>query len=87
MKKLYLDVCTLCRPFDNQNLMRIRFETDAYFLILSGIQRKKYDLIVSPIHFKETESIEDIREKVQVVIIMENNPIMILIKSKTELKY
>lgn len=67
MKKLYLDVCTLCRPYDNQNLMRIRFETDAYFLILSSIQRKKYNMIVSPIHFKEIESIEDIPEKVQVI--------------------
>lgn len=67
MKKLYLDICTLCRPFDNQNLMRIRFETDAYFLILSSIQRKKYNMIVSPIHFKEIESIEDIPEKVQVI--------------------
>lgn len=72
MKKLYQDVSTLCRPFDNQNLMRIRFETDAYFLILSSIQRKKYDLIVSPIHFKEIESIEDIREKVQVIQLLNN---------------
>lgn len=47
--------------------MRIRFETDAYYLILSGIQRKKYEMIVSPVHFKEIESIEDIREKVQVL--------------------
>lgn len=67
MKKLYLDVCTLCRPFDNQNLMRIRFETDAYYLILNGIQRKKYEMLVSPVHFKEIENIEDVREKVQVL--------------------
>ncbi|OIO22143.1 MAG: hypothetical protein COZ80_02750 [Ignavibacteria bacterium CG_4_8_14_3_um_filter_37_9] len=67
MKRLYLDVCTLCRPFDNQNLMRIRFETDAYYLILDGIQRKKYEMIVSPVHYKEIESIEDVREKVQVL--------------------
>ena len=31
---LYLDVCTLCRPFDDQNMMRIRLETDSYHLIL-----------------------------------------------------
>ena len=67
MKKLYLDVCALCRPFDNQNLMRIRFETDAYYLILNGIQKNKYQMIVSPVHFKEIESIEDVREKVQVL--------------------
>ena len=67
MKKLYLDVCTLCRPFDNQNLMRIRLETDAYFIILQSIQRKKYEMIVSPVQFNEIESIEDIKEKIQVL--------------------
>lgn len=65
MKKLYLDVCTLCRPFDNQDLMRIRLETDAYYLILDGIQRKKYEMVVSPVHYKEIENIEDVREKIQ----------------------
>jgi hypothetical protein len=65
--KLYIDVCALCRPFDNQNLMRIRFETDAYYLILDSIQKKKYEMIVSPVHFKEIESIEDVREKIQIL--------------------
>jgi len=39
-KRLYLDVCTLCRPFDDQNMMRIRLETDAFYLILRNIQNK-----------------------------------------------
>lgn len=67
IKKLYLDVCTLCRPFDDQNQMRIRLETDAYYLILNGIQRKKYEMIVSPVHFKEIEAVEETREKIQVI--------------------
>ncbi|VAX31569.1 hypothetical protein MNBD_NITROSPIRAE03-72 [hydrothermal vent metagenome] len=25
-KKLYIDVCTLCRPFDDQDIMRIRLD-------------------------------------------------------------
>jgi predicted nucleic acid-binding protein len=66
MKKLYLDVCTLCRPFDNQNSMRVRLETDAYYLILHSIQSKKFELIVSPAHQKEIEDIGDSREKIQV---------------------
>lgn len=65
MKKLYLDVCTVCRPFDNQNNMRIRLETDAYYLILNGIQNNIYEMMISLMHFKELESIEDIREKIQ----------------------
>jgi predicted nucleic acid-binding protein len=66
MKKLYLDVCTLCRPFDNQNLMRVRLETDAYYLILDSIQSKKYEMIISPALEKEIEDIGDSREKIQV---------------------
>jgi hypothetical protein len=38
----YLDVCTLCRPFDDQNMMRIRLETDSYHLILQAIQDGEY---------------------------------------------
>jgi predicted nucleic acid-binding protein len=71
MKKLYLDVCTLCRPFDNQNLMRIRLETDAYYLILNAIQKKKYELVTSPMHFKEVESIKDIQEKIQIIHLLD----------------
>lgn len=71
MAKLYLDVCTICRPFDNQNNMRIRLETDAYFLILNGILRNDYEMIISSMHLKEIESIEDVREKFQVVQLMD----------------
>ena len=69
--KLYLDVCTLCRPFDDQNMMRIRLETDALFLILRGIQNKIYEMVVSPIHLKEIEDIEDIYERLDVTILLD----------------
>ena len=71
MKKLYLDVCTLCRPFDNQNDMRIRLETDAYFLILNAIQNRRYEMIISVMHSKELESIEDIKERIQIVQLLD----------------
>ena len=69
--KLYLDVCTIRRPFDNQNNMRIRLETDAYYLILNGIQRKRYEMVISTMHLREVESIEDIKEKVQIVNLLD----------------
>lgn len=62
-KKLYMDVCTLCRPFDDQNVLRIRIETDALYLILFNIQKLNYEMIVSPVHFKEIEAIENVQEK------------------------
>jgi hypothetical protein len=45
---LYLDVCLLCRPFDDQQQMRIRLETDAYKLIRQSIQEQRYPLLRSP---------------------------------------
>jgi predicted nucleic acid-binding protein len=71
MKKLYLDVCTLCRPFDNQKDMRIRLETDAYFLILHAIENKRYEMIVSSMHSKELESIPDIKERIQIIHLLD----------------
>jgi len=41
MKILYLDVCALCRPFDDQNQLRIRLETDY-------LQSSKIELIFLP---------------------------------------
>ena len=70
MKRIYLDVCTLCRPFDNQSMMRIRLETDAYYLILKSIQDRTFEIIVSPVHFKEIEAIEDIYERIELTVLL-----------------
>ena len=70
VKKLYFDVCTLCRPFDDQNAMRIRIETDAYYLMLQAIQNKKYELIISPVHFEEVNAIEDFQERYEVLALI-----------------
>lgn len=71
MKNIYLDVCAMCRPFDDQSLMRIRLETDAFFLILRGIQNGNYDMIVSPVHQKEIDSIEDFYERIELKSLLE----------------
>ena len=69
-KTVYLDVCTLCRPFDDQTMMRIRLETNAYYLILQAIQDAKYDMVVSPVHFEETQAIGDAQERREIVAIL-----------------
>ena len=66
-KKIYLDVCTLCRPFDDQNRMRIRLETDAYYLIVQAIQDEGYEMMVSPVHFEEVNAIEEFQEKYEIL--------------------
>jgi predicted nucleic acid-binding protein len=71
VKKLYLDVSTLCRPFDDQSAMRIRLETDAYYLILQNIQNGRYELVVSPVHLNEIGAIEDLHERLKVELLLE----------------
>jgi predicted nucleic acid-binding protein len=63
MKTLYLDVCTYCRPFDNQDALRVRLETEAFYLILQHIQQNHYQSVVSPVHIKEIDAIENIEER------------------------
>ncbi len=65
--KLYLDVCTLCRPFDDQYGMRIRLETDSYFLIMQAIQNGTYDLLYSKAHEKEIAAISDLLERTEII--------------------
>jgi hypothetical protein len=47
-KRIYLDVCALCRPFDDQAQIRIRLETEAVQLILSYVKSGDLDLVISP---------------------------------------
>ena len=66
MKRLYLDVCTYCRPFDNQNFLRIRSETDAFYLITQYIKKGQYQAVVSKVHFKEVSAIISLKKRVEI---------------------
>ena len=70
-KTLYLDICTLCRPFDDQSLMRIRLETDAYYLILQALQDAKYRMVVSPVHIEEANAISDVEERQEILSVLD----------------
>lgn len=65
-KRLYIDVCTLCRPYDDQSLLPIRLETEAYYLIMSHVERGRYVAVVSPVHFAEVADTEDRCQRVEV---------------------
>jgi len=45
--KIYLDVCTYNRPFDNQSRMQIRLETESKLYIQASIRKKRYLLVWS----------------------------------------
>ena len=81
-KRIYLDVCALCRPFDDQTQMRIRLETDAVQLILSHIRAGNLTLIVSPAHMIEIGAIEDLTEREHLFSILRQvgNPVTFELK-------
>lgn len=68
---IYLDVCALCRPFDNQQYLRIRMETESVNLILANVKKGKYKLLISPVHTKEIKAIPDIYERIQLKTVLD----------------
>jgi len=71
LKKIYLDVCSLCRPFDDQSFIRIRLETDAVNLIMAYVQNGVFKLLASPVHLHEISAISDIPERIQLEMLLE----------------
>jgi hypothetical protein len=69
---VYLDVCALCRPFDDQLFLRIRLETDAVNLIMSKVLAGQIILVVSSVHFAEIRAIPDNMERLQLLSIVKN---------------
>ncbi len=63
VKQIYLDVCALCRPFDDQTHMRVRLEAEAVQLILSHVRADNLRLVVSPVHDVEIAAIPDPTER------------------------
>jgi predicted nucleic acid-binding protein len=64
--KIYLDVCCLCRPFDDQTLGRIRLEVAAVHEILHRCTTREYTLVTSEAIAEETSKIPDARKRLRV---------------------
>lgn len=71
LKLIYLDVCALSRPFDEQDYLRIRLETEAVNLILSKVKEGYYRLLVSSAHVKEIKAIPDIFERIELQTLLD----------------
>lgn len=70
-RRIYLDVCALCRPFDDQSQIRIRLETEAVQLILSHVRAENLSLIVSPVHDAEITAIGDLAERTHLQVMLQ----------------
>lgn len=77
MKKIYLDVCALCRPYDDQTYTRIHLENIAVQLILGSVEKGLYHLVYSPVHEKEIFSISDDFERYDLFYLLRENAIKI----------
>ena len=51
---IYPDICTLCRPFDDQAQPRVWLETHALCVILNLVELGQLEMVRSPIHELET---------------------------------
>lgn len=69
-RKIYLDVCTLCRPYDDQTYLRVRMETSAVHLILSAVEKSKFKLVWSPVHLKEIEATANEVERAELLYLI-----------------
>ena len=63
--KVYLDVCCLCRPFDDQQNKKIRLETEAILAILDRCTRD-WELIGSVVIDDEVSLIVDVERRLKV---------------------
>lgn len=64
--KIYLDVCCLNRPFDDQTQNRIRLEAEAILLILADIQAGNWEWASSEVVIDEIEQTPDPKRRERV---------------------
>lgn len=60
----------MCRPFDDQQQVRIHLETSAVELILAHIRYGEIELIVSPVHEVEIDAIDEVEERQQLLLLL-----------------
>jgi len=64
--KIYMDVCCLCRPFDDQTSGRIRLEVTAVQEIIRRCAMQEFSLVTSEAIDEELSKIPDIRKRLRV---------------------
>jgi len=67
--RIYLDVCCLNRPFDDQTQENIHLETEAVLIILSNISSKRWELVGSEVIDFEISKILDMERQKKVELL------------------
>jgi len=79
---VYLDVCALNRPFDDQQQIRIRLETDAVLLILANVRTQALRLCMSPVHQVEIAAAPDPARKRSVQTMLNDLGVQVTVDRK-----
>jgi len=69
-RRVYLDMCALNRPLDDQNQMRIRLEADAVLLILGHVRARTISMVVSPAHVGEVEANPEVTKREHILLVL-----------------
>lgn len=56
MRRVYLDVCSLCRPFDDHRFDAVRIEAEAVAIILRKFDRREWLWVASDVVTYELEA-------------------------------
>ena len=70
MHRIYLDVCCLNRPFDDQEQDRVRLESEAVLLILKHCETGEWRWVSSPVVHHEVDAIpnRDRRHRINTIL-------------------
>ena len=69
--RIYLDVCCLNRPFDDQTQDRIRLETEAVLLILSRVATDEWQWVSSSVVTAEVKQTPDATRRQRLLLLLE----------------
>ncbi|EKQ69195.1 hypothetical protein OsccyDRAFT_1813 [Leptolyngbyaceae cyanobacterium JSC-12] len=79
MLRIYLDVCCLNRPFDDQSQARIRVETEAVLAILERCETGEWELTISEVVEIEVAQIADPdrRQRIEEAMLMARSRLIV----------
>ncbi len=69
MEKIYLDVCCLNRPFDDQSQDRIRLESEAILLVLAQVQNSLLQWVSSEIVLLEIMETPNVQKRERLTLL------------------
>lgn len=87
--KIYLDVCCLNRPFDNQTQDRIHLESEAILSVLNPSQNSNWDIVGSEAIDIEIAKMPDNEKKLRLISLHQciSHILLLTEVSKRELWY